>query len=1487
MWKWQFDKRTIRVLRVVTMIIVAVWLLLYILPSLLLRIDWVQREVGRFASRELSQLLGAEVEVERIGLSRGDVIAIDGIKLKDEEGRQVLRAHRLLGTFSWRELLMGQEARIASARLFDLEIELQQDPETGRLNIQHIIDHLSQADSTSSETPIVLNTLLIRDAHVRLLRGADTLLCVERLSTKIDLLRVAADEVSGIIDQLSAQPQWASTLEHLSAQVELRAGRLTLSDLMLRLPHSHLFVPLLSIDTQRPLWRAIERLELHELSLSPLDLMPWLPKLASDHEPLRLELRAEATEEGLSIRGLESSIQGRFYCTLPEGQMRLDADGHYLGVEAQALSWGIRSPLALRLLDLLGIEEASPLRRLSKLSQLQFLGRVAHEEGRRAELSGRLSSSLGELRVRLDLGLSGGELSSLSSELQTEGLQLGPVLEGLIPLDYLRASLQIHAQQQGDLWSGELEAELPEFSWAGESYGALTLRLSPGASSREHHLSLESRDPRALGRIEGDFSLLAGEPRDLSLEINIPHFEPGRLGLWDDPEGRIYELLSSIRLESLGLETPYAQVDLHRLSSRSLIDTLELKGLRATLSSKPEERSLSLESSWLNLRARGSYDLVRLPEQLCSSLLGRLPSLAKLRQRRAQGQTKIHIEARVEHLPLALTRLASLPLSLERPLDFSAHYDEVEGLIRAQLRGDGLGYGGYRFDQIQARLEGDSLSLESDLTLPDGSTRYFDTRLDLSLVGEELRLALALGRDASGESNGSLNLSAQLDTEPDMLSSRPRLLGADIRLSPSLVKVHGQMWAVSPASISVGGDSIMVQNLSLRTQDRSLSINGGLGSEPDDRLSIELERINLGYILSAIGVDFNLVDLDLTGRASGRLEGTRFLAEAELRSDSLLLDGYRVGEMDARLKWDSQEMNIYLNGLVRQEHGGQTKVDGYIRPADGAGIDLRFDADRLGLGFTSVFLSAFSDHVEGRGTGMMRLFGLFDEGVSIEGEVDVDGGQLGIIPLGTRYRFDHRLRFTPEQMIFDGLEIRDEGKGSARLDGVIHHRYFDAMQLDLKISDARQIKVLESNSRRGMPVYGSAYGSGEAHLYGSLDRLRMEVDLVSEAGTDVVLDFAPTKASRDDHLITFRPLRTEGERSVEDELIPTISPSGAIDILLRLKVTPEAKQTLRLGDGVGNELKGRTEGSLQIHLPYLGASSVYGVLNVLEGNYVFRLEQLAHKRFNLREGGRIDFRGDPMRANIDLQAIYALTANIADLDQELATEARRTNVPVHCLLELSGELSKPDIAFGIELPGAERELERRVRSLLHSEDAINRQMLYLIALGKFSPREDRLEQSQSSTTSNLAAVASSALSEQLSYLLGNLSQNVRIGTSIKTRNVYFEDTDIELLFSGSWFDDRLSIHGNVGYHDNPFLQNTYIGEFDLEYKLNRSGSLRLKAYNRYNNMYQYLRQSLTTQGLGLLLRQRFDSLGELFPWARRRTSPKDSPLPPPVQVEGK
>ncbi len=89
----------------------------------------------------------------------------------------------------------------------------------------------------------------------------------------------------------------------------------------------------------------------------------------------------------------------------------------------------------------------------------------------------------------------------------------------------------------------------------------------------------------------------------------------------------------------------------------------------------------------------------------------------------------------------------------------------------------------------------------------------------------------------------------------------------------------------------------------------------------------------------------------------------------------------------------------------------------------------------------------------------------------------------------------------------------------------------------------------------------------------------------------------------------------------------------------------------------------------------------------------------------------------------------------------------------------------------------------------------------------------------------------------------------------------------------------LLFNGNFGYRDKSLNTNQFVGDFDVEYLLNRRGTWRLKAYNRYNDQNYYLRSAATTQGVGIMFKRDFDSLLSWLKPLRRKKDKSSSCLP--------
>lgn len=83
-------------------------------------------------------------------------------------------------------------------------------------------------------------------------------------------------------------------------------------------------------------------------------------------------------------------------------------------------------------------------------------------------------------------------------------------------------------------------------------------------------------------------------------------------------------------------------------------------------------------------------------------------------------------------------------------------------------------------------------------------------------------------------------------------------------------------------------------------------------------------------------------------------------------------------------------------------------------------------------------------------------------------------------------------------------------------------------------------------------------------------------------------------------------------------------------------------------------IKATGQGSILLEYNSMdGDIKLYGSYVLEKGSYNFSLQDIITRDFSIKEGSRVSFHGDPMATNLDISAIYSLSANLLDLDEKL------------------------------------------------------------------------------------------------------------------------------------------------------------------------------------------------------------------------------------------
>lgn len=336
---------------------------------------------------------------------------------------------------------------------------------------------------------------------------------------------------------------------------------------------------------------------------------------------------------------------------------------------------------------------------------------------------------------------------------------------------------------------------------------------------------------------------------------------------------------------------------------------------------------------------------------------------------------------------------------------------------------------------------------------------------------------------------------------------------------------------------------------------------------------------------------------------------------------------------------------------------------------------------------------------------------------------------------------------------------------------------------------------------------------------------------------------------------------------------------------LNLEITPAAYAEIIFDIKAGDIIRGRGNGDLLVQLDTKGEFNMFGGIQFTEGAYNFTLYDIINKEFSIKPGSRLTWYGDPYQGIMNITASYRQLASLApiyDKDPELQTEpAIKRKYPVEVLLKLEGAMLSPLISFDLvanDLPNNVT-VEGRGPVRLNfdfnafkarlDEQELKRQVFSLIILRRLSPLD------AFSTSGSIANSVSELLSNQLSYWLTQVDQNLEIDLDLGALDAEAFNT-FQLRLSYSFLNGRLRITRDGTFTNQTQQQQSVAsiaGDWTVDYLLTPDGKFKVKMYSRsnFNAVSNSLgAQTAVTTGVSLLHTQNFNEVRDLVRIARDR-----------------
>jgi hypothetical protein len=471
-------------------------------------------------------------------------------------------------------------------------------------------------------------------------------------------------------------------------------------------------------------------------------------------------------------------------------------------------------------------------------------------------------------------------------------------------------------------------------------------------------------------------------------------------------------------------------------------------------------------------------------------------------------------------------------------------------------------------------------------------------------------------------------------------------------------------------------------------------------------------------------------------------------------------------------------------------------------------------------------------------------------------------GSLRIKPTNTTYNLiGDTLLFTKDTIGFNNFHITDNKGNGGLINGGVHHKSLKRFSCSFDIN-ANNLLAFNYPAFGEESFYGTAYVTGGAKLNVGPGGMELKADVTTCPGSRFVYNASTPEGNISDEFVTFvdRKHRNSLIYDINKFAETTISKKlkSGLNLDFMLDVTPDMQLRVYTNYATNDYIDVYGSGRVNAIYDEIAGFSMQGSLGLTRGTYKFTMQDIFPKEFDIRSGSNVKFDGDPFEAGLDLKTVYTLPS-VPLTDLSIDAE-RRKNVKVDCHMDITGTIFKPSLKFGIELPDGNEEEKELLLSAINTPEQLNMQFIYLLGIGKFYTYDYNNQGNESQSTTAMESLISNTISGQLNNMLSQIidNGNWNISGNFATGEKGWNSMEVEGMLSGRLLDNRLLINGNLGYRDNPMANKNFIGDFEVQWLLNKNGNISLKAYNKTNDRY-FSKTTLTTQGAGILLKRDFDS----------------------------
>ncbi|MGC3979623.1 MAG: translocation/assembly module TamB domain-containing protein [Paludibacteraceae bacterium] len=1233
----------------------------------------IQNYIAQQAVVQLSEKLNTNVSIGEVNYKFFNRFSFEDLYVEDLHHDTLLYVDKAYAHFNLFQFFKGKFL-FNKVELDKVYAHLVIDT-TGKSNLDFIIQAFKNPEKYKTPSKMVFNFNSVRivDSRFRFTNLKHT---ARKDSSLFDGNRMFFSNINGNIgidyfkgDSLSARIKSLSFAERSGLQVKnietslngFRTGFST-PQLTLSLPNSTLALDSvhLSYDSIACLKDIMNKVrwngKINSSTIMLSDLSPFIPNLKNIHQSALIKGKIKGLISSFSVKGLELKY-GKSLVLQTDIDLNgiPDVDETFVYADVKKLEVNKNE-----VQDLVAHLTNRPFilpQELSRLGMVKYTGNISGFFGNLVAY-GNIATNTGNLNTDILLQFEN-NLRDLryNGTLRSNNFEFGTLLNsnllGKVSFSITTKGTKLYRQP----FQGTVKGNVAKLFFNKYNYQKIVLNGSYDESGFDGKVNID--DPNLLAEFNGVVELSKKKLPIFNFDLTVTNADVNALRLTRKYTNSHLSFSGNTNMIGNSLDNLNGFFALNNIRFVNGDKTVSLEQLMFESEVGNHKSKFTVSSDLVNGIFEGDFKYSTLPQTIKALIENYIPALSgngSPDQSVKGGNNFMNID-----LTLADTKKISdvleLPFAIDGNTLVQGYVDDRNQKVELTVKMPFISFKERKIQDIDISLN----NLNHKLNLIGKADFHFKNELinlNLKVAAENDSLYTQLGwiNTSTTDYAGEIQAVTKFEKIEDLTS-------AQINILPTQVIISDTIWNMLPSRIDINSDTTFtVHNFKFQNGNQYITLNGLISKKETEALHVEMNKLQIGYILDLV----NLKSITIDGRSTGTANLYSVLKkpvfETDLYVQDAKLNNALIGNALVHSTWNREKEWLAASGKFFNNKGDTLAyADGIYVPKNDS-LDFLFNAKKLNLAFLQRYLSSVVSNVQGAGAGKVRMYGN-TKNIGFEGSVFAEKTRATVDYLKTTYSFSDTVYMTRKSVVFKNITLFDDDKNTGILNGnITHNGNFKKMLFDVKVN-TRNLMALNTKSKDNDFFYGKAYASGNVHIYGNEDDIYFDINVSSRPGTKFNLSIGNAETANDNDFITFvnrtaKPEEVSKKSTIEEK-------SSNIYLNMELDVTPDADIQLIIDPKGGDHISAVGSGNLRLTYDPNNDMRLYGGYRIDKGNYLFTLQNVIRKDFKIDQGSSITWSGDPFHALLDIRAIYTLTASLRDLnDETLMASTSRSSVPV-------------------------------------------------------------------------------------------------------------------------------------------------------------------------------------------------------------------------------